>query len=76
MIDSAQLRRIATAAGHEDLIFTKAFLDVARAVWTAAQQECAEHIKSENDTWTGDYKPVVKVALQHCLQRIDPDATL
>ena len=33
-------------------------------------------IRSEYDTWTGTYKPVVKVALEHCLQRIDPDATL
>lgn len=33
-------------------------------------------IRSEYETWTGSYKPVVKVALEHCMQRIDPDATL
>jgi len=33
-------------------------------------------IRDEYDTWLGSYKPVVKVALEHCIQRIDPDATL
>ena len=33
-------------------------------------------VHSEYDTWTGSYKPVVKVALQNLMQRMDPDATL
>jgi len=33
-------------------------------------------IRAEYDTWNGTYKQLVKVALEHCMQRIDPDATL
>jgi len=40
------------------------------------RMEFYDIIRAEYDTWQGDYKPVVKVALTHCLQRIDPDATL
>ena len=40
------------------------------------RMEFYDIVRAEYDTWQGDYKPVVKVALTHCLQRIDPDATL
>lgn len=33
-------------------------------------------VRKEYDTWQGNYKDVVKVALTHCLQRLDPDANL
>lgn len=33
-------------------------------------------VRAEHETWNGTYKPLIKVALEHCLQRIDPDATL
>jgi hypothetical protein len=40
------------------------------------RMEFYDAVRSEYDTWQGDYKNIVKVALTHCLQRIDPDATL
>lgn len=40
------------------------------------RMEFYEIIRSESDTWSGKYKPIVEIALQHCLQRMDPDATL
>jgi len=40
------------------------------------RMEFFDMIHSEYDTWQGDYKPVVKVALQNLMQRMDPDATL
>lgn len=33
-------------------------------------------LRTEYETWNGTYKPLIKVALEHCIQRIDPDATL
>lgn len=40
------------------------------------RMEFFDTIHKEYDTWTGSYKPVVKVALQNLMQRMDPDATL
>ena len=40
------------------------------------RMEFFSNIHSEYDTWAGSYKPVVKVALQNLMQRMDPDATL
>ncbi len=40
------------------------------------RMEFFDVVRREYDTWQGDYKNIVKVALTHCLQRIDPDATL
>ena len=50
--------------------------DVIAAYARLIRMEFYEIVRAEYDTWQGDYKPVVKVALTHCLQRIDPDATL
>lgn len=47
-----------------------------RLIIEGVRAECIAAIRSEYETWTGSYKPVVKVALEHCIQRIDPDATL
>lgn len=40
------------------------------------RMELYDAVRAEYDTWNGSYKNIVKVALEHCLQRIDPDATL
>jgi hypothetical protein len=40
------------------------------------RMEFCDFIHKEYETWAGNYRPVVKVALQNLLQRIDPDATL
>ena len=40
------------------------------------ERKIQDGIRSDYETWQGPYKPIVKVALTHCLQRIDPDATL
>ena len=50
--------------------------DVIAAYARLIRMEFYVIVRAEYDTWQGDYKPVVKVALTHCLQRIDPDATL
>ena len=47
-----------------------------RLIIDGVQAECISAIRAEYDTWMGSYKPVVKVALEHCIQRINPDATL
>lgn len=47
-----------------------------RLIIDGVRAECISAIRSEYDTWSGSYKPLVKVALEHCIQRIDPDATL
>ena len=38
--------------------------------------EYLDAIRSEYDTWTGSFRPVVRVLLQNLMQRFDPDATL
>ena len=69
-----ELREMAEACGlvrgvqGED----EKFEQFARLIRT----EYLNAIRSEYDTWTGSFKPVVKVLLQNLMQRFDPDATL
>lgn len=55
MIDSAQLRRISTACGNEDLIMTPAMIETAKAIWAEATREererCLAQVDREKGTW-------------------------
>lgn len=39
-------------------------------------EEIVAMVREEYDTWHGSYKPVIKVALDHLVMRVDPDATV
>jgi hypothetical protein len=43
---------------------------------TYTAEEIIAMVRDECQTWHGSYQPVVKVALEHLIMRVDPDATL
>jgi len=43
---------------------------------TYTAEEIIKMIQDEYQTWHGSYRPVIKVALEHLIMRLDPDATV
>lgn len=51
--------------------------DVIAAYARLIRMEFYDVLRTERDTWLGSkFKPLVEIALEHCLKRIDPDASL